>query len=117
MSAQERREFRLYLVYPYHLLSVLPDRVHWFCLQPLGASRTRLQSNIIVRREAFEQPDYEQKMAAEREFLLVVNDEDIAVNEMQQRGAATRSAAPGRFSHLEKALWQLADYVRERIKD
>jgi hypothetical protein len=56
-------------------------------------------------------------MAAEREFLLVVNDEDIAVNEMQQRGAATRSAAPGRFSHLEKALWQLADYVRERIKD
>jgi phenylpropionate dioxygenase-like ring-hydroxylating dioxygenase large terminal subunit len=117
MSAQERREFRLYLVYPYHLLNVLPDRVHWFCLQPMGASRTRLQSNIIVRREAFEQPDYEKKMAAEREFLLVVNDEDIAVNEMQQRGAATGSAAPGRFSHLEKALWQLADYVRERIKD
>jgi phenylpropionate dioxygenase-like ring-hydroxylating dioxygenase large terminal subunit len=117
MSAQERREFRLYLVYPYHLMNVLPDRVHWFCLQPLGANRTRLQSNIIVRREAFEQPDFEKKMAAERQFLLVVNDEDIAVNEMQQRGAATRSAVAGRFSHLEKALWQLAEYVRERIKD
>ena len=31
--------------------------------------------------------------------------------------APARPAVPGRFSHLEKALWQLADYVRERIKD
>jgi Ring hydroxylating alpha subunit (catalytic domain) len=70
-----------------------------------------------VRRAALEQPEYAEKMAAEREYLIVVNDEDIAVNVMQQRGAATRAAVPGRFSHLEKALWQLADYVRERIRE
>jgi len=115
LTAQERREFRLYLVYPYQLFNVLPDRVFWFCLQPEGAARTRFQAHILVRREALEQPDYQQRMTAERDFLVVVNDEDIAVNVMQQRGAATRAAAPGRFSHLEKACWQLADYVRERI--
>jgi phenylpropionate dioxygenase-like ring-hydroxylating dioxygenase large terminal subunit len=113
---QDRREFRLYLVYPYHLLNVLPDRVFWFCMQPIGAGRTRLQSHLLVRRDAHEMPDYHQKMAREREFLIVVNDEDIAVNEMQQLGAATRAALPGRFSELEKALWQLADYVRDRVK-
>jgi phenylpropionate dioxygenase-like ring-hydroxylating dioxygenase large terminal subunit len=117
LTAQERHEFRLYLVYPYQLFNVLPDRTVWFCLQPQGAMRTRFQAHILVRREALEQPDYREKMAAERDFLVVVNDEDIAVNTMQQRGAATRCAAPGRFSHLEKALWQLADYVRERIKE
>ena len=117
LTAQERREFRLYLIYPCQLINVLPDRTFWFCLQPDGPARTRFQAHILVRRDALEQPDYRQKMASEREFLVVVNDEDIAVNVMQQRGAATRSAAPGRFSHLEKALWQLADYVRERIGD
>ena len=115
LTAQERREFRLYLIYPYQLFNVLPDRTFWFCLQPEGPARTRFQAHILVRREALEQPDYRQKMATEREFLVVVNDEDIAVNVMQQRGAATRAAVPGRFSHLEKALWQLAEYVRERI--
>jgi hypothetical protein len=117
MTPQERHEFRLYLVYPYQLFNVLPDRVFWFCLQPDAAARTRFQAHILVHRDAAAQPDYEQKMAAEREFLIVVNDEDIAVNVMQQRGAATRGALPGRFSHLEKALWQLAEYVRERLRD
>jgi phenylpropionate dioxygenase-like ring-hydroxylating dioxygenase large terminal subunit len=117
LTPQERHEFRLYLVYPYQLFNVLPDRTFWFCLQPDGATRTRFQAHILVRRDALEQPDYPGKMAAEREFLIAVNDEDIAVNVMQQRGAATRMAVPGRFSHLEKALWQLADYVRERIRE
>jgi phenylpropionate dioxygenase-like ring-hydroxylating dioxygenase large terminal subunit len=117
LTPQQRHEFRLYLIYPCQLFNVLPDRVFWFCLQPDGPTRTRFQAHILVRRDALEQPDYRQKMAAERDFLVVVNDEDIAVNVMQQRGAATRAAVPGRFSHLEKALWQLADYVRERIQD
>jgi phenylpropionate dioxygenase-like ring-hydroxylating dioxygenase large terminal subunit len=116
LEPQDRREFRLYLVYPYHLISVLPDRVFWFCIQPVSATRTRIQSHLLFTRRAFASPDFQEKLAREREFLIVVNDEDIAVNEMQQRGVASRTALPGRFSHLEKALWQLADYIRDRIK-
>jgi hypothetical protein len=90
--------------------------VFWFCLQPVSAARTRLQAHLLVQRDAPKQPDYHDRLASERNFLVAVNQEDIAVNEMQQRGAASRSAQVGRFSHLEKALWQLADYVRDRIK-
>jgi phenylpropionate dioxygenase-like ring-hydroxylating dioxygenase large terminal subunit len=115
LTPQDRREFRLYLVYPYHLINVLPDRVFWFCLQPVSATRTLIQSYLLFNRQAFEQSDFQQRLQRERDFLIVVNDEDIAVNEMQQRGAATSSARPGRFSHLEKALWQLANYIRERL--
>jgi phenylpropionate dioxygenase-like ring-hydroxylating dioxygenase large terminal subunit len=116
LEPEDRREFRLYLVYPYHLINVLPDRVFWFCIQPVSATRTRIQSHLLFTRQAFTRPDFHEKLAREREFLIVVNNEDIAVNEMQQRGVATRTALPGRFSDLEKALWQLADYIRDRVR-
>jgi hypothetical protein len=54
-------------------------------------------------------------MTADLAFLDQVNGEDIGVNEMQQRGAATITAKAGRLSHLEKAVWQLADYVRAKV--
>ena len=93
----------------------------WFipitCSMSCRIARSGSVCSPRVRREALDQPTYQDRMAAERRFLVIVNDEDIAVNVMQQRGAATRAAVPGRFSHLEKALWQLADYVRDRLKD
>ncbi len=116
LTAEERHEFRLYLIYPYHLLSLLPDRVFWFCLQPDGPARTRMQTHILVRRSALDDPGYAEKLAKELDFLKTVNAEDIAVNEMQQLGAATPSAEAGRLSALEKAVWQLADYVRGRVE-
>jgi len=116
LTPTEAHEFRLYLVYPYHMMSLLPDRVFWFCLQPEGAGLTKLQTHILVRKSALEQPDYAETIAREMAFLDLVNGEDIAVNEMQQRGARTPSATVGRLSHLEKAVWQLADYVRARIE-
>jgi phenylpropionate dioxygenase-like ring-hydroxylating dioxygenase large terminal subunit len=115
LTATDRHEFSLYLVYPYHLFALLPDRAGWFCLQPDGPDRTRIQTRFLVRPEAKDLPDYAEKAAAERDFFIQVNSEDIAVNEMQQKGAATRSATFGRLCDLEKAAWQLAEYVRGRV--
>jgi phenylpropionate dioxygenase-like ring-hydroxylating dioxygenase large terminal subunit len=115
LTSEERHEFSLYLVYPYHLYALLPDRASWFCLQPEGPARTRLQTHVLIRPEARDMPDYVEKLAAERAFFEQVNREDIGVNEMQQKGASTRSAAVGRLCDLEKAAWQLADYVRGRV--
>jgi phenylpropionate dioxygenase-like ring-hydroxylating dioxygenase large terminal subunit len=116
LTPEERHEFRLYLVYPYHLLSLLPDRVFWFCLQPEGPAKTRMQTHIMVKQAALAEADYQEKIARELAFLDTVNHEDLAVNEMQQRGAKTPSAMIGRLSHLEKAIWQLADFVRARVQ-
>ena len=112
---KEKREFRLYLVYPYHCINVLPDRVFWFCMQPESATMTRLQTHLLLSKQALEAPDYAERLQREMDFLVKVNDEDIGVNVMQQLGAATPSAMAGRLSMLEKAVWQLADYVRERV--
>jgi len=117
MTSEERHEFRLYLVYPYHIFILLPDRMGYFCLQPESAMRTRLQSYTLVRPEAKADPGYDAKLEAERGFFMKFNSEDIAVNEMQQRGVRTRSAQPGRWSHLEKACWQLGSYVGRRVSE
>jgi phenylpropionate dioxygenase-like ring-hydroxylating dioxygenase large terminal subunit len=115
MTAQQRQEFRVYLIYPYQLLAVMPDRVYWFCLQPGAAMRTRFQAHLLLDPRALEDPNYSRLIEAERSFYVRFNDEDIAINRMQQRGVATGAARPGRFSHLEKALWQFANYLRQRL--
>lgn len=115
MSDEERREFRLYLVYPYHIFILLPDRMGFFCLQPEGPMRTKVQSHMFVRPEAQADPQYAARVESERGFFTLFNDEDIAVNEMQQRGLVSRSAQAGRWCHLEKACWQLGSYVGRRV--
>jgi phenylpropionate dioxygenase-like ring-hydroxylating dioxygenase large terminal subunit len=47
----EKREFRLYLVYPYHLFNILPDRIFWFCLQPTSwCPRQRWRRRTMPKR-------------------------------------------------------------------
>jgi phenylpropionate dioxygenase-like ring-hydroxylating dioxygenase large terminal subunit len=117
LTAEERREFRMYLIYPMHLLAIFPDRVGWFCLQPEGPKRTKLQTTLLVRPEARDDPEFDAKIAKERAYFIAFNDEDIAVNEKQMRGALSRTTRAGRLCDLEKAIWQLADYIRGKIAE
>lgn len=50
-----------------------------------------------------------------RGFLDVVHRQDIGACEGVWRGLQSRLAAPGRLSHLEKGVWQLARYVAEKL--
>jgi phenylpropionate dioxygenase-like ring-hydroxylating dioxygenase large terminal subunit len=111
----ELHEFRLYCVYPDHILALMPDRAFWFRMQPEAPNRTKLQTYLLVRPEALSRPDYAEKLSTEVGFFEKFNGQDIAVNEMQQLGAATATATVGQFCVLEKACWQLADYIRKRL--
>ena len=73
-------------------------------------------SSSLAKGETLPLQPWAEKLAKELDFLKTVNAEDIAVNEMQQLGAATPSVEAGRLSVLEKAVWQLADYVRGRVE-
>jgi phenylpropionate dioxygenase-like ring-hydroxylating dioxygenase large terminal subunit len=114
LTEHERRCFFLYLIYPNTLLAVWPDRMLWFRTQPDGPLSTRLQAIELVRPEALA-PEYSEILSKEKEFLDFFSREDIAINEVQQVGAASRLARPGRLSHLETTVWHLANYVRSKI--
>lgn len=115
LTEEEQKDMRLYLVYPFHLVSTFADRIVWFSLQPKGPEQTLLQTHLLLHEETMQQEDFPVLLEEQLKNWHVVNMEDITVNEMQQKGARTASASVGRLSHLEIAIWQLSNFIRRRL--
>ncbi|MCW5623245.1 MAG: aromatic ring-hydroxylating dioxygenase subunit alpha [Burkholderiales bacterium] len=115
VNAEECSAFGLYLMYPYHLLATFPDRVVWFHAQPVGPDVTLLRCHQMLQPETVALPEFPKMMAIQDKTFDVINIEDIEVNVMQQIGAHSGFVKPGRLSHLEKAVWQLARHVATKV--
>lgn len=116
LSDETRRDSGLYVIYPFNLIGTHADRIHWTTLIPVSATETKWVRHVLVQPEALELPNF--KEIAERLYTAgrAIADEDLEVNGMQQFGAMSEYAQVGRLSHLESAVWQLSDYVRDRIR-
>ena len=118
LADAEKRVFDLYLIFPLTRLAVFPDRITLRLLTPVGPQRTTSRVVTLVRPEVAAQPELvAEKFAAREPFSVQATEEDNAIDLMQQVGAGSRLARPGRLSHLEATVWHLAEYVRERISD
>lgn len=115
VNAEECSAFGLYLIYPLHMLATFPDRVVWFSAQPVGPDLTLLRCQQMVQPETAALPDFPTMMQIQDKSFDVINLEDIGVNEMQQIGARSGFVKPGRLSHLEKAIWQLNQFVASKV--
>jgi phenylpropionate dioxygenase-like ring-hydroxylating dioxygenase large terminal subunit len=115
VNEEECEAFGLYLVYPCHMLATFPDRVVWFHAEPIAADRTRLRSYQMLQPETTKLPDFAKMMAIQDKTFDVINLEDIDVNVMQQVGAKSGMVKSGRLSHLEKAIWQLNQFVARAV--
>ena len=114
---QQIRTGNLYHVFPMNLIGTSVDAVRWTSILPLGVNDTWWVRLHLVRKSALELPDFAERMAKAKADGAVIANEDVEVNTLQQIGAASRFARAGRLSHLEKPVWQLADYVRNHIGD
>ena len=117
LSEAEKRKDYLMLAYPLTLLAVTPARIGVIGLIPVSPTKTIWRRNMLLPRSTVEAPGFQEKMAASKAFADRIVGEDLAVNDMQQIGALSTLATPGRLSDLEKVVWQLADYVRNQIQD
>jgi phenylpropionate dioxygenase-like ring-hydroxylating dioxygenase large terminal subunit len=116
LDADERRVFDLYHIQPLTRLAVFPDRIMFRLLTPLGPQRTKSNLVYLVRPEVAAQSALvDEKFAAVQDFYSQAGQEDYDINLMQQVGAGSMLAKPGRLSPLEATVWQLAEYVRGRI--
>jgi nitrite reductase/ring-hydroxylating ferredoxin subunit len=116
LTADERRVFDLYHMFPLTRLAVFTDRVRLGMLTPLGPKRISLKTIMLVRPEVAAQTELvHEKFTAFQTFLDKAGAEDNAIDVMQQAGAGSMFARPGRLSHLEAGVWHLAEYVRSRI--
>ncbi|MEI4472117.1 aromatic ring-hydroxylating oxygenase subunit alpha [Frigidibacter sp. MR17.24] len=105
----------LYHVFPNHLVGTSANAMRWTAVLPISATESWWIRHYLVHRDALKDPGFAELMARLKTSGDVIAKEDLDVNTLQQRGAASRLARPGRLSHLELPVWQLADWVRDGI--
>lgn len=110
-----RRDSGLYLVFPFNLVGTHADCIHWTTLIPRSATETTWVRHVLVLPEALDLPNFDQIIERKRKIGSEIAAEDLEVNGMQQIGAQSSLATVGRLSHLEKPVWQLANYVRSHV--
>jgi phenylpropionate dioxygenase-like ring-hydroxylating dioxygenase large terminal subunit len=114
LSAEQLREFIVVAVFPFHLFAVSPDSMQYYQIQPLGPEHIMLRIfNCVPRAAAAEEyAELHQHLAA---LVNRIHQQDIPACTGIQAGYRSRFAAQGRYSHLEKALWQFHRYVLGRL--
>lgn len=116
LTEDQRRRSLCLLVYPTNTMFVSVDKITWTSVIPVTPDKTKWIRHILVLPEARDLPNFAELITDLRTRGLAVNQEDIAVNQLQQLGAASSFAHAGRLCHLEKPVWQVADYIRDRIR-
>jgi phenylpropionate dioxygenase-like ring-hydroxylating dioxygenase large terminal subunit len=117
LEGDDLREIRLLQIFPNCLLGLDPDRVSITMLLPLGPELTVWHRVLLVNPAAAARDDFADTCARMRERGTRIAAEDLAVNGIQQRALHSAFAQPGRLSHLERTVWQQANYLRRRLLD
>lgn len=102
VSGEERSRVYYYTIFPSLLLSLHPDYAMAHYVQPLAPDRTRVVCEWLFSREAMEAPAFDAHDAVD--FWDETNRQDWRVNELTQRGIASRSYVPGPYSAQEGLL-------------
>jgi choline monooxygenase len=89
----------------------------WLELHPLSASRTRLIVGSSFPRKTAERGDFEE--VAQRYYRRwdISIPEDNVISNLLQKGLSSPFARPGRLTHLEPLVHDLANWVLDRVLD
>jgi nitrite reductase/ring-hydroxylating ferredoxin subunit len=115
LSKDERGRGTVFVVYPTHLVFLLPDNMTIYQVTSHTVDRITLRITVCVPPATAARPDFPQAVAKAYEGLATFNDEDMGACAVIQRGLSSRWAAPGRYSWLEDSVWQIAQYVAARV--
>jgi len=114
LTAEQLRKFVVVAIFPFHLFSIAPDSMQYYQIQPLSVDRLTLRIFNCLPPES-QLPEYAGTTEAVRDFVNSVHLQDIVACDGVQAGYRSWLARPGRYSHLEKALWQFHRYVLGRL--
>ncbi|WJV44279.1 aromatic ring-hydroxylating oxygenase subunit alpha [Streptomyces flavofungini] len=103
-------------VFPNLAMAMMPDSVAFARWIPRGPGGHDAVFTILVPEEAKERPGFDAYVEASRQQFEIIQAEDLVAIRGVQRGLATDPApSAGRFSHLERPLWQFQRYLAERL--
>ncbi|MEI5101178.1 aromatic ring-hydroxylating dioxygenase subunit alpha [Streptomyces sp. PmtG] len=103
-------------IFPNLAMALLPDSVSFARWVPTGPVTHDALITVLVPAEARSRPGYEAYVEAARAQFEVIQNEDLVAVRGVQRGLATEPGpSGGRFSHLERPLWQFQRYLADRL--
>lgn len=117
LAEADMRQINLLQIFPNCLLGMDPDRVSVTTLLPISAELTVWHRVVLVNPAAKAREDFPETMARMQERGKGIAAEDLEVNGIQQRALHSAFAKAGRLSHLERTVWQQANYLRSRLID
>jgi phenylpropionate dioxygenase-like ring-hydroxylating dioxygenase large terminal subunit len=115
LPEERRGELLVCAAFPLHLFAIASDHMLWYRIEPRAYDHFTLRIFPCVPVAAAEDPALRERIAALRSFVDLVHCQDIRVCEAVQAGLGSRLAAPGHYSHLEKALWQFHRWLAARL--
>ena len=91
------------------------DNVHPFLIWPLGTDKCRIIVYTLFPKEHFAQPGFEAKIAAYRDYLIEVIEEDRDMVASLQQNMASDRFQPGPLSKLEAGIHHVINDYLDRI--
>jgi Rieske 2Fe-2S family protein len=113
LSDEEKVRHKGELVYPNLFLSLSPDHVAAFRLDPLGPERTRIVCDFLFHPDELAQAGFDPEDAVE--FWDLINRQDWAICEEVQRGMRSRVHRFGYYAPMEDQSLDVRRYVSERV--
>ena len=111
LGAEDRHRAFYYTIMPNLLLSLHPDYVNYYLVEPIAADRTRVESEWLFRPETLAESGNNIRDAIE--FWDLTNRQDWDIVEQSQFGISSRRYRPGPYSPRESipAAWD-REYLR-----
>jgi phenylpropionate dioxygenase-like ring-hydroxylating dioxygenase large terminal subunit len=116
LDAEKKMESGLFLVYPHFLVFVMPDRIVWYRVEPLGPHRMKILTTMLVPEETTRHPDFPAMLERETPPMFEFHLEDMEMCTAIQRGMYSLGAQRGRLSHLEMPVWLIQRYLAARAR-
>ena len=116
LDAAQKSEWGLFLISPTFLLATAPDRVIWYRLQPLGPSRLRLLTTVLVGPDVAARDNFPHLRGKLAQQLTGFHLEDMEVCAGVQRGFYASGWQQGRLSHLEMPVWLFYRFLAARLR-
>lgn len=103
-------------IFPQFVLAVLPDSAVGIRWLPTGPATHDTRITVMVPPKAADTPGAAERSDGLRARIARIQEEDLVAVRGVQRGLASHPApSNGRFSHLERPLWQFQRYLAERL--
>jgi len=104
-------------LYPATMLGMTKDCVWWLEERPQGPHRIKLVFGACFPKETVARADFSEKVKYYYKRWDKSIREDNEISEVQHAGLSSPLARPGRYSHLEPLVHDIANWVLDRVLD